>query len=74
MTNQQQAVKGTFTFQEREYRTYWNGKIYGNKRYVTTTPVSGGNDIQCTRIGEYYEANKAHSMDFAKAACASVGL
>lgn len=72
MTEQQTAVKSSFEYQGRTWKTYWNGKNYGDTKYITVTGDTGSEAKVTASISKGISVNKAHALDFAREAYKSI--
>jgi hypothetical protein len=72
MNAQVQAVKGSFEYQGRTYTTFWNGKDYGDTKYITVTSDANGESKVTASPSKGISVNKSHSVEFAKAAYQSI--
>ncbi len=67
-------VKSTFEYQDRIWKSYWNGKTYNGTRYVTATSPTGSQaKITCSET-KGISVGGAHSLDFARVALKSIGI
>lgn len=73
---QQTIVKGTFEWQGRVFKSYWNGKDYNGTKYVTTTSPTGSEAKVSYNESRPHpvDANKCHSVEFGREALKSVGI
>jgi len=65
-------VKSSFEYQGKTYKTFWNGKTYGDAQYITTTAPSGGEAKVVASPSKGLSVGGSHSLDFARAAYKSI--
>ncbi len=66
------AVKGTFEYQGQEWKSFWNGKTYGDTKYITVSRPGGSEVKVSASTSKGISAGGSRSLDFAKAAYKSI--
>jgi hypothetical protein len=75
MTEQIQAIKGSFEWQGRTFTAWTNGKVYGGgTRYVTTNSPTGSQAKITYSLEKGISVGGAHGLDFARAALRGLGF
>ncbi len=67
-------VKSSFEYQDRTWKSYWNGKDYNGTKYVTATSPNGSQAKVTCSPSKGVSVGGAHSIEFARAALKSVGI
>jgi hypothetical protein len=67
------AVKSTFEYQGRTFKSYWNGKKYSDgTMYITATSDTGSEAKIVASPAKGLSVGGSHSIEFARAAYKSI--